>query len=917
VSQKRWIEETFPVKEVSEQSSREKNIRLGHISTLHIWWARRPLASSRATIYASLVGFRNGGKSPSERQLIGNLSKWESSLDLNVIEVARKNILESFNGVSPRILDPFGGGGSIPLEALRLGCDTYSNDYNPIAVLLQKCVLEYPQKYRTSSMKSKEDSLSGNTRNPLIEDVTKWSRWVLTKAKEELQVFYPEEEDGSVKVAHIWCRTIICENPSCQAEIPLIKQYWLVRKGQVNICLHPIMQGKEVKFKIVGSGYAERIPHDFNPERGTISKAISQCLMCGAVIDDKNLRKQFQQGKSGHRMIAIVTYRKGTPGKKYRIATREDENAYHKAEEYLKKKTQSLENELGMNPLPEEPIHTPDNKEYQPGGLLYNFTPVLLYNMTKWADLFNARQKLALITFVDSVRSAYRQMLHEGYQEEYAKAITTYLALAVDMTAAFNNTLARWENTSQIIKQLYGRQALSMLWDYAEGNPFSGSTGSFETGWGYYIKVIDHCARTSGKPAQVTSGSATNLRYKDNFFDAVFTDPPYYDNVPYSNLSDFFYVWLKRMIGDLWPDLFSTPLTPKSNEAIAELPLLRGMNKEKARELLTSIKTSQDFERLLRESFKEIHRVLKPNGIAVIVYAHKSTAGWETLLNSLLDSGLVVTAAWPINTEMKERLRAKESAALASSIYMVARKFTREPIGIYKNIKDELKVHLGKKLDVLWGEGISGADFFISAIGSSIEVFGRYESIIDSEERTIRAEKLLEDVRKAVTDYAVRQVLHNGFAAEISQLTRFYVLWRWAYGEATVVFDDALKLSQSIGIDLMREWNRGFVQKNKEFVRLLGPEERNSKELEGSKELIDVLHRVLLLWKRGKNEDVMKILKESGYGKTDVFYRVAQAISESLPIDSKEKRLIEGFLSGKERLTKNLGKETGQRRLFE
>jgi adenine-specific DNA methylase len=320
---------------------------------------------------------------------------------------------------------------------------------------------------------------------------------------------------------------------------------------------------------------------------------------------------------------------------------------------------------------------------------------------------------------------------------------------------------------------------------------------------------------------------------------------------------------------------------------------------------------------MLKKSFQEINRVLKMNGICYIVYAHKSTEGWETLINSLLDSGLVVTAAWPINTEMKERLRATESAALASSIYMVAGKYEKTKIGFYRNIKGELRKHLTYELDKLWKDGVSGADFFVSAIGSAIEVFGRYEKIIDDEGKEIRADKLLEQIRRIVTDYTVKQVLHNGFVAEISQMTRLYLLWRWAYAEAKIHFDDARKIAQSVGIDLGKSWNNGFIRKDKEFIRLLGPSERNKKELADSKEMIDVLRHILQLWNGGKNNDIIEVLGKSGFGNSDVFYRLAQAISESLPNESKEKKWLEGFLAGKSRISRELKVEAGQQRLFE
>ena len=397
---------------------------------------------------------------------------------------------------------------------------------------------------------------------------------------------------------------------------------------------------------------------------------------------------------------------------------------------------------------------------------------------------------------------------------------------------------------------------------------------------------------------QITQFSATSLPYPDNFFDAVFTDPPYYDNVPYSYLSDFFYVWLKRTIGDLYPDLFSTPLTPKSREIVA---YTHNKSWEEAKSY---------FEENLKKSFQEIYRVLKPNGIITIVYTHKSTSGWEVLISSLLDSGLVITASWPIHTEMKARLRAKESAALASSIYFVARKIERKETGWYNEVKEEIKKHIYEKLERLWQEGISGADYFISAIGSAIEIFGKYKKVMDFEGNIIRADKLVDFVREIVTDYAVRQILHNGIAGELSPLTRLYLLWRWTYQEAKAHFDDARKLAQSTGIDLAKEWNKGFIKKDKEFIKILGPHERDIKEFKNQKELIDVLHSALILWKEGKRKDMKEVLRDSGFGQKDAFYRVAQAISETLPLESKEKKLLDGFLSGKERIISEMKEET-------
>jgi adenine-specific DNA methylase len=653
--------------------------------------------------------------------------------------------------------------------------------------------------------------------------------------------------------------------------------------------------GKEVKFKIVGDGY-EPMPQGFNPEDGTISRAVATCPVCGGTVDDKTTRQLFQKGRSGQRMVAVVTTKAGVNGKKYRVATANDVLTFQKAEEYLKEKREKLMAEWGMDPVPDEPL--------PPVGTL-GFR-IQRYDMNTWGDLFNSRQKLALITFAEKVRLAYRRMLDSGYEQEYAKAVVSYLALSIDRLATFGCVITRWEPMRETAANIFGRQAIPMMWDYVDINSFSGVTGGWDMALDWIVDCISHSSATSNSASRVVQCSTTFLPYPDNYFDAVVTDPPYYDNVPYSYLSDFFYVWLKRAIGDIYPELFSTPLTPKKDEIVAYSHGPGGIDEGK-----------RYFEDMLKKSFQEICRVLKPDGVATIVYAHRSTQGWETLINSLLDSGLVMTGAWPINTEMKERLRSQESAALASSIYIVARKMARQPTGFYNNVQEELKQHLNKKLERLWQEGISGADFFIAAIGSAIEIFGKYEKVMDYEGNIVRADRLLQDVRKIATDYAVRQILHNGFSGEISDLTRFYVLYRWNYGEARVEFDEARKLAQSCSIDLAREWNHGgFIRKEKEFIRVIGPQERQLEELRNSTELIDVLHGVLLLWEKGRRGEMVRLLHQSGYGTGEAFYRVAQAISETLPIESKEKKLLDGFLAGKERLKDEVRKEATQGRLL-
>ena len=895
MNDRRLIEERFPVREVGEESAYEKTIRQGHISALHIWWARRPLASSRATAYAALMPVSKNEEDWQEKKgFIVRLSKWQNSQDLQVLEKARNDILGANKGNRPKVLDLFAGGGAIPLEALRLGCDVYARDYNPVAVLILKCTLEYPQKYGETGVKEEHGLVSHKQNSRFLNTIEKLGEWVLEETKQKVEKFYEEDKNGSYSIAYIWVRTINCQNPSCNAEIPLMRSYWLAKRRDRKVSLYPYIREKEVRFRIVGTGY-EKTPKNFDQDNGTISRAVATCLVCGSTVDAEDTRMIFARKQSGERLVAVVSGKVGLSGKTYRTPSDEDFARFKNAEVRLSKERKQLQEKWGIDPVPDESL--------PPAGTL-GFR-VQRYGKSIWGDLFNSRQKLAMIIFADAVRRTYDKMLSEGEEQEYAKAVTEILALTFDKLADLNNSLCRWEADVESPRALFARQIVPIVWDFAETNPTSGFTGSWQSMLKRTIDALKSI-NLDTSPATITQGSATSLPYAESSFDAVFTDPPYYDNVPYSHLSDFFYVWLKRTIGELEPELFATPLTPKKEEIVAYPNVQGGIEGGK-----------KFFEEMLKKSFIEINRVLKPNGIAVIVYAHKSTAGWETLVNSLLDSGLVVTAAWPIHTEMGSRLRAVESAALASSIYMVARKINKEDTGFYREVKDELTKYLNEKLDRLWTEGISGPDFFIAAIGSSIEVFGKYDKIIDDEGIVIRADRLLEDVRRIVTDYAVRQVLHNGFAAEISQLTRFYILWRWAYGDAKVEFDEARKLAQSVGIDLTHEWNKGFIAKDKEFISVLGPEDRGSHPLDRSGELIDVLHNVVLLWKKGRSEDIVKVLKETGFGNSDVFYRVSQAISESLPNTSKEKRLLEGFLSGRERISNDVRTESAQRRLFE
>ncbi len=956
MNDRRFLEESFPVKEVSQSSVTEKNIRHGHISTLHIWWARRPLAASRATAYAALVPACDDIEAwLKRRDFIVDLCRWENSHNSHLLERARREIyaahaarlseelgqtvtvedIESGRYPPPRVLDPFAGGGSYPLESLRLGCEAYANDYNPVAVLIEKAILEYPQKFGRSfkgmtewamgeSGKKKTKSKKGDIgqlgffsrsqsedANPLMNAVRYWSSWVLEEVRGEMSAFYPPGPDGNRPVGYIWARTVPCQNPACGVEIPLMHQHWLANKKNKQIALRTISRGpgQPVAFEIVArgkeadSGRYAPWPEGFDPESGSVRRAIVTCPACGATINDKITRRLFQQGFSSQRMVAVVLATKG--GKTYRLPTEADLQAYRAAEEALKRKVDALREDWGMEPVPGEP--TPEGK----GRGAERAFSVRNYGLRSWGDLFNPRQQLSLLTFADAVRRAYQIMLECNTTTDFAQAVTANLALSLSRHSSYNSSLCWWEPLGERSFNTFGRQALPMVFDYSEQVPFDTLTGTWKTQSEISLEIIaslsqKHLSNRDTPRSRVTNVSATCLPYPNNYFDAVLTDPPYYDNVAYSYLSDFFYVWLKRTVGHLYPELFSTPLAPKHGEIVA---YSHGEGGHEAGKRL--------FEEQLRLAFREIQRVLKPDGVAVIVYAHKSTAGWETVLNALLDSGLVVSAAWPIYTEMQSRLRANKSAALASSIYIAARKAARQPTGFYSEVRAELRRHMDARLQRLWEEGVGGADFFIAAIGSAIEVFGKYQQVMDYEGNLVRADRLLDEVRAIAADFAVRQILHNGFAAELSPLARFYLLWRWNYGEAVLPFDEANKLAHSCGLDLNLCFNKHTcVRKEKEFVRLLGPQARRLDDLKEPSDLIDVLHKALLLWERSERDAMMQVLVESGFGHREAFYRLAQAISETLPVESKEKKLLDGFLVSRRHLQEKMGQMTIQESLL-
>jgi adenine-specific DNA methylase len=964
---KRLIEVALPLKEVSEQSAREKSIRHGHISTLHIWWARRPLAACRAVVFASLIpdpddpecpdGFRKlvmdelgrsefkpkseaNGKpvedTPRNRclEFIKHLVEWENSGKPEYIEPARKLIATAHTllhpgteGDAPKVLDPFAGGGAIPLEALRLGCDAHAIDLNPVAHLIELCTLVYPQRYSQPNSRPVPDYIKrllahnkSNKRakggvglfddqcesvevndteiipeveiteteyqkNPLAADVKYWAAWVLHSARREIGYLYPTGPDGSVRLAYIWAHTLPCPNPSCRAQVPLIKQYWLANTARRQVYLRPTIVGKEVRF-VVESGP----PQGFDPSEGTMKIGAMRCPVCHQGVYNKDELKKVTQAHLGLQPLCVVSSKDGGT-RKYELFSPSDIEAFDEARRISAQFVEQSED--GMSLLPHESVGT---------DFEWALTPPL-FGLTKWAQQFNSRQLVALATFAKWIRNALCRS-----EDEYSTAVRALLTMAHGRLADKCAIQCVWNSAGEKLEHVFSRQAISMSWDYGELNPFSGKMGDWQANVEWVTRSIQSGAQIS-RPATVKRGSATRLPESNASMHAVITDPPYYDSVPYADLSDFFYVWHKRCLGRYLPDLYRTPVTPKAQELVQQSNRYTPAPKRK--------KTRDFFESGMREAFSEMSRVLTVGGVGGVMFAHSSTSAWEALIRGMLESGVFVTGSWPLHTERAGRLRARNSAALASSIHLVCRKRGPSAVGgLWDDVRQELQQVAKERLAFFWSEGIRGADFFISAIGPALSVFGKYERVTKLSGEDVTVGQFLDEVRSIVTNYALTKILKTTHTANIDSESRFYVVWQWSYGDAKVPADEAFKLAQALGMSTEIMWDRtGVLEKLGENVQAVPVAKRMKVKGLGEPDpngapasLIDVLHRMCVFREQGDTQGMTEFLTRSGQAQNPALWLVAQAVSEILPDGDKEKQLMQGLLNQKEQLAEAQGR---------
>jgi len=785
VQKRKLIEVALPLEAINRESAREKSIRHGHPSTLHLWWARRPLAAARAVLFAQLVDDPSSDPNLSEDEqraererlhgIIERLVVWENVLDKKLLADAHAEILKSTGGHPPPILDPFAGGGTIPFEAQRLGLEARASDLNPVAVLINKALIEIPPKFRDQPpiFPGLAESQIRQWRGAegLADDVRAYGAWMRDEATKRIGHLYPKATlAGGVKanvIAWIWARTVPCPNPACRIEMPLVRSWWVSKKKGKEAFVAPSVvrdpshpSGQCVTFDVrEGIAGGPSLATD-----GTVGRTGGRCFACGTAVPLSYIREEGRDRRMGVTLLAIVA-----ESNRQRVFLAGDDEHVRAADV----------------PAPAEAIR--GSLGYYPRDL-----KAVTYGLTEFSDLFTPRQMVALTTFSDLVGKARERAVADGATSEYADAVATYLGLGVSRLSDIANALCGWENTKTQVRHLFTRQAIPMMWDYAEAPPFGQAAGSFEVSLGSLSKAI---VDSGGPKALVQQMDAATRDYEGV---VICTDPPYYDNIGYSDLSDFFYVWLRRTLQGIYPDLFATVQVPKAEELVAN-PYRHG-GKDKAKEF---------FEDGFRSVFARARSSARDDIPMTVWYAFKqsdsdeeneASTGWETLLEGMIRSGWEITSTWPTRSEMSNRMMAKDMNALASSIVLSLRPRvdgspTTDRRGFIAALEEELPYALRK----LQQGRIAPVDLPQSAIGPGMAVFSRYSAVLEPDGKKMTVRSALSRINEILD-----QVL-NEQEGDFDVTTRFAIAWYRQHGYGVGKFGDAdgLARARNTSVDTM------------------------------------------------------------------------------------------------------------------
>lgn len=1008
---KKLIEVAMPIKEISAESVRDKSIRHGHISTLHLWWARRPLPACRAIVFASLVpdpedentpqafkdavsylldksdfnhllykpyedipytaivdpmedNLRNrlmmfigkfsdkcqkdmiAGKStpPKEQLASGSLVKWESKNDPKVLRIARELIWVAYNsdvnpdisferlhnefdvaydaipnaeqklysipdrhlgGIEveeaqkeldaaivafqsrmPSVFDPFAGGGAIPLEAARLGCRSYGNDINPVAHIIERASAEFPQKYGKSIIYTKEQfrNIYGNDGvavavkygisfgdtitipNRLVFDLEYYANRLINTTKKEVGKYYKAAYQKQMPVAYYWVRTAPCTNPSCKAIVPLLRQFYLVNTSKKKVFLSPTIKGNQISFSI-NQG---QIPNEL--KEGWIRKTNMYCPCCGAITDSQSLKQLFIKGLASERLVAVIE--ESDYGKFYRLPSDE---------------------ELKVTECPFEDLSRP-NSQMAVGNTRNFNTPGWGYD--NWGQIFTNRQINVLNCLIKHFKS-----ISLPFESDYNKAITTFLALWIDRIAIANTSFGVWHTGRETLERIMSRQALPMTFDYPESNPFCNSSGSALNQLEWIIRYLESESGNgfSAIFANISSGEVKQFGYKA--ITSTVTDPPYYDAIAYADISDFFYVWLKKTLSEYYPLVFSTPQTPKLEECTA----LRHYHND------DNALAKKHFETKLTEIFAAIEEQTKD--IVSIMFAHQSTEAWTTLCNSIIDSKMSITSSWPMDTEMQGALKAGKSF-LESSVTVSCRPSVRNGYGEYREVKRDIERKVKEEVDSLYELGFRGADLLTACFGQAVSEFGKYESVEKADGSEVSVAELLELAREAAFNALVKGI-------KADDVSRFFIGWLQLNGMSECDFDDATKFTRvGVNVEINDIISQRILIRIGNKVRLATAEEHISGHNQGfhaEQPLIDQVHRAIILYRNDLDKGILlKLIKECAPNVTDTFWRVLSILKEVLPAND-DLKAVQGLLQVQETLRVECQKEhvVSQKSLFE
>ncbi|HML20967.1 MAG TPA: DUF1156 domain-containing protein [Aggregatilinea sp.] len=835
---KKLIEVALPLEAINVASAREKSIRHGHPSTLHLWWARRPLAACRAVIFTSLIDDPDDPNAPPEfveacRKLrkganasvedtprqrlfdfIELLVQWESTTNEEVLETARELIRLSTDGNPPPLLDPFAGGGSIPLEAQRLGLEAHASDLNPVAVMINKALIEIPPRFANQPPVNPRDreKFGGGEgwrgAHGLAADVRYYGEWMRDRAWERIGHLYPKGPNGETVIAWLWARTVKCPNPACGAQMPLISSFDLSKKKGRQAWVEPEIdrRAKTVHFRVHnGVGKAPNPP---KIGRG----AKFQCLVCGEIAPDQHIKDEGMAGRMGAQLMAIVTDGKG--GRNYYTPTRDLEQAAQLAQ-----------------------------PGWRPSGELADDPRNIWckqYGLIDFADLFTPRQLVALITLSDLVSEARTQIRIDAVAaglldndvslrdcgsdaRAYAEAVSVYLAFAVDRLAEKCNTLSSWQNTADFVRGVFARQAIAMVWDYADVNPFSSSTGNFGDALVWIAEVLESnfsLLDSNSIDNSAKQADATQPRPEHNSL-MISTDPPYYDNIGYADLSDFFYIWMRRSLQAQAEDIFGTLLVPKTPELIAS-PYRFDGNKSAA---------DRHFEDGLLKAFIHVRRMVHPNYPLSVYYAFKqsestededdangrviSSTGWETMLEGLIRAGFTVDGTWPMRTERGGRTNSLEANALASSIVLVCRPRPDDaPQTSRREFVNALRREVPIALKKMQSGSIAPVDLAQASIGPGMAVYSRYNRVLEADGSPLTVRTALQLINQELDAFLAET------EGDVDADTRFCINWFEQFGFKEDEFGRADVLARAKNTSVDGLVNAGVIAAGAGKVRL-------------------------------------------------------------------------------------------------